>query len=76
MKVYQVVSSRDGTRSECFSAENYAQVAISLKMAASDNKLLLDDYVLVLVEDADSKPYASRAPMMRVATVIDTFGGE
>lgn len=74
MKIYQVVNSTDGTRSEAFSAPSLSSMASSLAKTVADRPAVAEFYVLVLLEDADSVPFVSRAPMMRVQTVIDNFG--
>lgn len=73
MKIYQIVSHEDGTRSETLSVASFEDLAPRLVQAVKEAPLLVNDYVLVLVEDADGSPFASRAPMMLVSTVIETF---
>lgn len=73
MKIYQIVSATDGSRSEPFSIASFEDLAPVLARISAEDAPILDDYVLVLVEDADGQPFASRAPMMRVSSVISTF---
>lgn len=73
MKIYQMISHEDGTRSETLSAHSLEDMASRFSQAVKEAPLLADDYVLVLIEDADGSPFVSRAPMMRVSTVIETF---
>lgn len=76
MKLYQIVSASDGTRSEVFSCESLQQLALHLKNPVEADASFGNHYVLVLVEDADGKPFASRAPMMRVSSIVEMFGAE
>lgn len=69
MKCYQLVDNETGQRSEMFMSSSLADLAADL--AAQD--IREDFYVLVLLEDADGKPYVSRAPMMTVRSVIKNF---
>lgn len=73
MKLYQMVSAADGVRSPVLTSQGFPAIAAALAPQVLKRPELADDYVLILVEDADGAAYPSRAPMMRVSTVIETF---
>lgn len=62
MKVFQLISALDGSRSGVFTSADIP----ALLDICTDAKVSDDDYVLILIEDIDSKPYASRAPLCTV----------
>lgn len=74
MKLYQMVNAADGTRSEPVVAASFQALAAGLKEAVAAAPSIADNYILVLLEDADATPYVSRAPMMLVSSVIAKFG--
>lgn len=69
MKCYQLVNNETGQRSEMFMSSSLADLAADLVA----QEVSVDFYVLVLLEDADGKPYVSRAPMMTVRSVVRNF---
>jgi len=71
VKIYQVVSATDGSRSEPFSTASLTDLAIIADALPDDRK---DDYVLMLIEDADGSPFMSRAPMMTMRTIAERYG--
>ena len=73
MKIYQLVNPQDGTRSEVFSCSSFALLAQEIRTQADTRPEVLEWFVLVLLEDADSKPFVSRAPLMRASSVVATF---
>lgn len=70
VKIYQVVSAEDGSRSEPFSTGSILELAEIAKALPDERK---DDYVLMLIEDADGTPFMSRAPMMTMRTIADLY---
>lgn len=76
MKIYQIVQASDGARSPVFSAESFEKLAEVLAPRVAANPEFGANYVLVLVEDAEGAAYPSRAPMMRVDSVVSAFTKE
>lgn len=74
LKIYQLVNHEDGTRSEVLTAPGLSELAQSLRNVTLDRPVMVDFYVLVLMEDVAGTLSPSRAPMMRVSTVIEIYG--
>lgn len=73
MKIYQLISAADGSRSPVLTTESLQALAEKLAPVVEKNPERGNDYVLLLIEDADGQPFSSRAPLMHVSSVVSLF---
>lgn len=78
--IYQLIDHTSGVRSLHFSANSLTDLARILEKSleavpeGQSSRVFGDDYVLVLMEVApDGQTFASRAPMMKVSTLISIY---
>lgn len=72
---YQVLHPSDGTRSPVFFTDSYQDLAIALNESlVEENGLSPDDMIIILLEKIVGEPQFSRAALLKVSTVISTYG--
>lgn len=69
-KIYQLVNHEDGSRSPHFACPSFEVLAQLLAPQVEKYPERANDFILVVLEDADGEPYPSRAPMVRISSII------
>lgn len=70
MQIYQFVAAADGSRTPPFTTPSVEALRDVLAKKAETHPEILEDFILILVEDADGQPYTSRAPLLRIGTLL------